>query len=160
MMAKAFTRPYYFEKEKNDWEITKTNTVKITRMHGKSEKGIWLCKHVRWSHTCILYERDKPLPPLPPPQEILKVVPYDFQTTLLKNSKGLSLFPSPNKNRKIFIQISTTTKERKKISTTTLISPVFLPSLSKKKFARRKRTFNFWLSSWAEPGLIEHIPHD
>jgi len=82
-----------------------------------------------------------PSPPLPPPREILKVVPYDFQTTLLKNSKGLSLFP-PNKYRKIFIQISTTTtKERKKISTTTLISPVFLPSLSKKKFARRKRTF-------------------
>jgi len=82
-------------------------------------------------------------PPLPPPQEILKVVPYDFQTTLLKNSKGLSLFP-PNKYRKIFIQISTTTtKERKKISTTTLISPVFLPSLSKRNSQEEKELFNF-----------------
>jgi len=80
--------------------------------------------------------------PSPLPQEILKVVPYDFQTTLLKNSKGLSLFP-PNKYRKIFIQISTTTKERKKISTTTLISPVFLPSLSKRNSQEEKELLIF-----------------
>lgn len=125
--------------KKNDWEITKTNTVKSrgfnTHRRQKSEKGkkmaLQICKMISQTAS-YMRERQAPLK-----RNIESCPFYDFPKNFLKKFKRKpfsistsSTTISPNKYRKIFIQILKTTTKKRKITTTTLISRLFFLLIS------------------------------
>lgn len=159
MMAKAFTRPYYFEKEKKRLRNNKNQYGKNhadARQKRERNMALQTCKMISYLHP--IWERQAP-PPSPSPSRNIESCPLWFSDDPLKKFKRPFSISTQQISKNIHSDFNNNkrTQENKYYYSNLACFP---PLSLKKKFARRKRTFNFWLSSWAEPGLIEHIPHD